>query len=102
MMNRTKSFLSTLGIPLLGLGALLLAGLQQPRPLAQTQTAETTYLLAPNPRVDGVMATMLRQEARLVSRRRGARGAQAIASYNLIAAECTPEVFQQTGLPPRM
>ena len=104
---------SALGVPALGLGVLLfgLFGLGRPQarlslPGFVSDGQEAAYPLAPNPRVNGVMATFLRQEARRVARARAKvrpKGvAEAIDGYNLVARECTPEVFQKTGLPAQM
>ncbi len=107
---KTTSVLSALGLPLAGLGALLF-GLSGPHtgpsalPLAGESRADTAYLLTPETRTNGVMATLLRSEYRRVARCRArvpARPdgmAEAVAGYNLVARECTPAVFEKTGLP---
>lgn len=111
---KTTSVISALGIPVLGLGALfvspLLLGAHGPNtgPLTAESRADTAYLLTPNTRTNGVMATILCQEHRRVTRCRAcvpARPegvAEAVAGYNLVAQECTPAVFAMTGLPTRL
>lgn len=108
---KTTSVISALGIPALGLGALLfspfLLGSHGPNagPLTAESRADTVYLLTPNTRTNGVMATILRQEHRRVARCRACVPAcpdgvaEAVAGYNLVARECTPAVFAMTGLP---
>jgi len=111
---KITSVISALGIPVLGLGALLF-GLSGPHsgpsalpafgPLTAESRVDTAYLLTPNPKTNGVMATLLRSEYRRVARCRArvlARPdgmAEAVAGYNLVARECTPAVFEKTGLP---
>lgn len=112
---KTTSVISALGIPVLGLGALLFSPLllgshgphpgQSALPLSAESRADTVYLLTPNTRTNGVMATILRQEHRRVVRCRACLPArpegvaEAVAGYNLVARECTPAVFAMTGLP---
>lgn len=108
---KTTSVLSALGLPLAGLGALLfgplLPGSHGPNagPLTAENRADTAYLLTPDARTNGVMATLLRSEYRRVARCRAcvpARPdgmAEAVAGYNIVARECTPAVFEKTGLP---
>ena len=97
-------------------------GLWHAGPVASPQAAETTevYLLDPSVRMDKSMTVYLRQQARQVAlcrqrlyaartaerhlstsevlwRRKGLT--QAVSDYNLIARECTPAVFQKTGMP---
>ena len=104
--GRGATLLSVFGVPLVGLGGLLLC-LSHPagvRLVAPDQSI--TILVTPDPRLDKNMAVCLRQQAKLVarSRQRGDAGdlALALAGYNLIARECTPAVFQATGLPPAL
>ena len=98
-------FLSVLGVPLLGLGGLILC-LWNPQVSFQPDAVEGTTMMLqdPNPRLDRGLTVCLRAEARQVLRcRRQARPgglAEAIADYNLVARECTPAVFPATGLPP--
>ena len=106
MTVRWPSLFSALGVPLLGLGAMLSVGLRHPAlpPVAAGSDSNMTYLIAPNPRMNRSFSIFLKQEAREVAlcRRQGRRPeavAQAVAGYNLIAQECTPAVFQGTGLP---
>ena len=112
---------SALIIPALGIGVLLI-GLWHTAPTTGPKAAETSevYLLDPNVRMDKSMTVYLRQQAKDVAlcrqRLHAARTAQrhlpasevrwrraglarAIADYNLIARECTPAVFQKTGMP---
>ncbi len=112
---KTTSLISALGLPVLGLGALLfgplllgplLLGPHGAQPLESQ--ADTAYLLTPDTRTNGVMATLLRSEHRRVGRVRAcvpARPdgvAEAVKGYNLVARECTPAVFARTGLPEQM
>ncbi len=112
---KTTSVISALGIPVLGLGALLfgplLLGLHlgpSALPLAGESRADTDYLLTPDARTNGVMATLLRSEYRRVARCRARVSArpdgmaEAVAGYNIVARECTPAVFENTGLPGQM
>ena len=123
MPAKGSALLSTFGVPVLGLGVLLL-GLWHTGPAAvgpQSDDASTIYLLEPSPRMDRCMTVCLRQEAKNVARCRGRLRAaeteggrfptaearwrregltQAVDDYNLVARECTPAVFQATGLPP--
>ncbi len=113
---KTNSLISALGIPVLGLGALLFGPLllspngphSGPSALLLESRADTAYLLTPDTRTNGVMATLLRSEHRRVVRVRAcvpARPggvAEAVAGYNLVARECTPAVFAATGLPKQM
>ncbi len=112
---KMTSVISALGIPVLGLGALLfgplLLGWNGPHAgpsalmLSAEGRADTVYLLTPNTRTNGVMATILRQEYRRVARCQARVPAhpdgmaEAVAGYNLVARECTPAVFAMTGLP---
>ena len=104
MPRRFLSFLSVSGVPLLGLGALLLClwHTSAPAPPA-AGVGEMMMLQDPDPRLDKSLTICLRQEARDVARcRREARSADligAVADYNLVASECTPAVFERTGLP---
>ena len=112
MKMKTTSVISALGLPVLGLGALvfgpLLLNSHGAMALPQESRADTVYLLAPNTRTNGVMTTLLRSEYRRVARCRArvpARPegmAEAMAGYNLVARECTPAVFAATGLPEQM
>lgn len=101
-------FLSASGIPLLGLGALILCLSHPQLSAVQANNWEETmvFLQDPNPRLDKSLSVCLRQQAKEVIRcRRLARPgsvARAIADYNLVASECTPAVFQATGLPPSL
>lgn len=101
-------FFSVLGVPLLGLAALVLS-LWNPHILHFSVRPDdggrsAILLLDPDPRLDKILSIYLRQQAKQVVRyRRLAQPgdlAQAVAGYNLIARECTPAVFQATGLPP--
>lgn len=100
-------FFSAAGVPLLGLGALVVC-LWHPQISARSDTgAEAIILLQdPDPRLDKGLSVCLRQQAKEVARcRRLARPAslaEAVADYNLVAHECTPAVFQTTGLPPAL
>ena len=98
-------------VPLLGLAALVLClGNPQisarPSPCEETCEGTSIVLQDPDPRLDRCLGICLRQQAKEVARcRRLARPvglARAIAGYNLIARECTPAVFQTTGLPPSL
>lgn len=97
-------FFSVLGVPLLGLGALILC-LAHPQVSVRPDTGEGTMIVLqdPSPRLDKCLSVCLRQQAREVVRcRRLARPtdlAEAVADYNIVARECTPAVFQATGLP---
>lgn len=99
--------LSCSAVPLLGLGALLLC-LWHPQAALPPDTGSETmiFLQDPDPRLDRSLALCLRQQGKEVARcRRLARPAdltRAVAGYNLIARECTPAVFQATGLPPTL
>ena len=96
--------LSVGGVPLAGLAGLLIclwhpqAGLQ-----AQAPSQDMLYLVSPSPKLDRSMTLFLRQEAKDVANCRKRRSesdvARAVAGYNLIAQECTPEVFEETHLP---
>lgn len=104
MRGRCLSFLSVSGVPLLGLGVLLLC-LWHPRvsALPGDRVGDIVMLQDPDPRLDRGLTVCLRQQAKEVARcRRSARPAdiaEAVAGYNLIARECTPAVFQNTGMP---
>ena len=111
---KISTVISALGLPVLGLGALLVSPLllcphgPNTGPLTAQSQADTAYLLTPDTRTNGVMATLLRSEHRRVVRVRAcvpARPggvAEAVSGYNLVARECTPAVFKMTGLPPVM
>ncbi len=118
MRSHWTSLLSAFGVPLLGLGGLLVT-LWHPnlsfKPAADEQAM--IFLLDPNPRQDPSLTICLRQQAKEVVRCReretasysttkarwpGYGLAQAIDDYNLVAKECTPAVFQATGLPPSL
>ncbi len=96
---------SVLGVPLLGLGALILC-LWNPQVPFRPDTGEGTILMLqdPDPRLDRGLSVCLRAEAKEVARcrrqERPAGLAEAVASYNIVARECTPAVFPATGLPP--
>ncbi len=97
-------FVSVLGVPLLGVGALLICLWNPQISLRPALGAGTTLLLQdPDPRLDRSLSLCLRAEAREVARcRHQAKPgslAEAVASYNLVARECTPAVFPATGLP---
>jgi hypothetical protein len=100
-------FLSVSGVPLLGLGALILC-LWHPQVIVHPDTSQETMILLqdPDPRLDRGLSVCLRQQAKQVARRRRQARlgglAEAVADYNLIARECTPAVFQTTGLPPAL
>ncbi len=109
MTARWPSLFSALGVPLLGLGVMLGVGLRHPAssPVSPQSESTPTYLIEPDPVMNRSFAIFLRAEAREVAlcrrqRRRPEAIAQAVADYNLIAQECTPAVFQATGLPPRL
>lgn len=94
---------SVAGVPLVGLGILLL-GLWHPQThaLSDTKTGDIIMLQDPDPRLDRGLTVCLRQQAKEVARcrrRTPADLAEAIAGYNLVARECTPAVFQNTGMP---
>jgi hypothetical protein len=100
-------FFSVLGIPLMALGALILCLWHPPLAVRPDTGAEAIIILQhPDPRLDKCLSVCLRQQAKEVARcRRLARPAglaQAVAGYNLVARECTPAVFQTTGLPPSL
>lgn len=125
MQIKGSSLFSTFGVPALGLGALLL-GLWHSGPAAVrpiSDAASTVYLLKPDVRMDKSMTVCLRQQAKEVARCRarlhsaetaGRRLSsaeagwrregltQAVEDYNLVARECTPDVFARTGMPPAM
>ena len=67
---------------------------------------EAVYLLQPSVRLDRSMTVFLKQEAKNVAYSRTHDGpemqAKIIANYNIVARECTPEVFKATHLPPVM
>lgn len=97
-------FFSVLGVPLLGVGALIIC-LWNPQVPFHPETAEGTTLMLqdPDPRLDRSLSLYLRAEAKEVARCRRARHAglaEAVSNYNLVARECTPAVFPATGLPP--
>lgn len=109
---KTTSVISALGIPVLGLGALLFGPLllgphsgPSALPLSLESREDTAYLLTPDARTNGVMTTLLRSEYRRVTRCRARVPvrpgglAEAVAGYNIVARECTPAVFETTGLP---
>lgn len=98
-----KPFVSVAGIPLLGLGVLLL-GLRHPQApaLPGAGPGDIIMLQDPDPRLDRGLTVCLRQQAKEVARcrrRTPADLAEAVAGYNLVARECTPAVFQNTGMP---
>jgi len=98
---------SVLGVPLLGLSALILCLWHPQLSVRPDASAEAMIVLQdPNPRLDKCLSICLRQQAKEVVRcRRLAQPAglaQAVTGYNLVARECTPAVFQTTGLPPAM
>jgi len=108
MCSKWRSYLSALGVPLLGLGSLLFS-------LSHVSLAETPLTTAgqdlillqePNSNLDKTRAILLRQQAKDVSLCRSPLRheelAKAIDGYNLIARECTPEVFALTHLPVSM
>ena len=101
-----RSFLSLLGIPLLGIGALIFCQGHPKLAFSSEALAPPTLMLVkPDPKLDPCRLACLRQQAKTVSRRRTAHRdglAQAISGYNLIAQECTPAVFQASHLPPSM
>jgi len=99
----THPFVSVAGVPLLGLGILVL-GLWHPQApaLSDTKMGDIIMLQDPDPRLDRGLTVCLRQQAREVARcrrRTPADLAEAIAGYNLVARECTPAVFRNTGMP---
>ncbi len=100
-------FFSALGVPLLGLGALLLC-LGHPQVSGRLDGGEGTMIcfLDPDSRLDKSLSICLRQQAKEVVRcRRLAQPgglAEAVTDYNIVARECTPAVFQATGLPPSL
>ncbi len=94
---------SVYGVPMMGLIGLL-AGLWHPQiTLRAAAPQDVVYLVSPSPKLNKIMTVFLRQEAKNVaySRTHDApmRQAQTIANYNLIAQECTPEVFKAAHLP---
>ena len=122
MQTRGSTLISVFGVPVLGLGMLLLSLWHSgPTVRPQADEASLVYLLQPDVRMDRSMTVCLRQEAKNVVRCRcrlraaekadrrfssaDARWrreglAQAVGDYNLVARECTPAVFQATHLPP--
>jgi len=105
MRGRCLSFLSVSGVPLLGLGTLILC-LWHPQISMRPDTGDGDIVMLqdPDPRLDKGLTVCLRQQAKEVARCRRRAGpaplVQAVADYNLVARECTPAVFQTTGLPP--
>lgn len=103
--NRTP--LSVYGVPLVGLAGLVVC-LWHPQVNLQSAASgpDATYMVTPSPKMDKSMTVFLVQEAKNVAASRQHSSernqAQAIASYNLIAEECTPAVFKATHLPPAM
>ena len=99
-----KPFFSVLGIPLLGIGTLLVC-LGHPTASLRSEANDPSMLLLvdPNPKFDKSLTICLRQQAKEVllfkKRAQPDRLDQAIADYNLVARECTPGVFQATHLP---
>ncbi len=99
------SFVSTLGIPVLGLLGLVFS-LWHTGPTAGPNAAagqELMFLQEPSSRLDRSMTICLKQQAIQVTRSRARMQpegiAQAVADYNLVARECTPAVFAVTHLP---
>ena len=112
---------SAMVVPVLGIGVLL-TGLWHAGSATtpRQEAADRVYLIDPDPRLDGSLTVYLRQQAKEVAlcqrRLHAARTAerhvsasevrwrraglmQAISDYNMIARECTPAVFQKTGMP---
>jgi hypothetical protein len=106
-MSGHKVPFSIAGVPLLGLGVLLLS-LGRPQITLPTAALpqQTPCLLDPSPRLDKALTIFLRQEAKDVAQCRKLNRPQALArtidDYNLIARECTPAVFRATKLPSAM
>ena len=106
MQAKTLPF-SVFGMPLLGLMGLLVC-LWHPQMNLEgaAKGPDAVYLVRPSPRLDPSMTVFLKQEARNVAYSRKhdepAARARIVADYNLIAQECTPEVFVKTHLPPMM
>jgi len=99
------SFVSTLGLPVLGLLGLVFC-LWHASPAAGPSAAtgqELMFLQEPSSRLDRSMAICLKQQALQVTRSRARMQpegiAEAVADYNLVAQECTPAVFAVTHLP---
>ena len=99
----SKPFVSVAGVPILGLGMLLLSLWHPPaHSLSDTNMGSIIMLQSPDPRLDRGLTICLRQQAKEVARcrrRTPADLAEAIAGYNIVARECTPAVFQNTGMP---
>jgi hypothetical protein len=99
-----KSLLSVLGIPMLGVGALIVS-LGHPPSSWKSEANDSSMMLLvdPNPKLDKSLTICLRQQAKQVllfqKQARPERLSQAIDDYNLVARECTPAVFQATHLP---
>ena len=105
MRSSWVSFVSTLGIPVLGLLGLIFSLWSAGPSVTPTIAAgqELMFLQEPSSRLDRSMAICLKQEAIQVARSRVRMQpegiAQAVADYNLVALECTPAVFTVTHLP---
>ncbi len=104
MYEKWKPFLSVLGVPLVGLGTLLLS-LGHPASVVKPEASDASMmvLIEPDSKLDKSRIILLRQQAKQVRRFQNQlepqRLTQAISDYNLLAHECTPAVFQVTHLP---
>ena len=104
MYTNWKSLLSVFGIPLLGVGTLLMS-LGHPMVSGKSEVNDPSMLLLvdPNPKLDKSLTICLRQQAKEVvlfqKQARPDRLSRAVDDYNLVARECTPAVFQATHLP---
>ena len=105
MKSKWISFLSAFGIPVIGICGLFFSlwqtGTKANPPAAASQ--ELVFLQDPSPRMDRSMKVCLNLQAIQVARSRAKTNptgtAVAVASYNLVARECTPAVFAATHLP---
>lgn len=99
------SLLSALAVPALGVGALLFSLWPQSPLYPDADAAPLIMLQTPSPTLDRGMSVCLRQQALWVAHCRHLQNpaavSRSVADYNLIARQCTPVVFQKTGLPPR-
>jgi len=105
MQSNWTSFVSAVGIPVLGLSGLFFSLWHTSAPVASTAAGqELTFLQQPSHRLDKSMAICLREQARKIAlcRARPSREGiiQSVSDYNLVARECTPAVSAATHLPP--
>jgi hypothetical protein len=104
MHTNWKSLLSVFGIPMLGVGTLVMF-LGHPAMPTKSEANDSSMMLLvdPNPKLDKSLTICLRQQAKEVvlfqKQARPERLSQAVDDYNLVARECTPAVFQTTHLP---